>query len=268
MPDTPDLMYAVVANEGDDTLRRFPHHKEGTDQHTHESVDVRLLNEALVGARSEAASTPDRILEMGIRHLEHHAESLGMSMLSDRADLKVSEASLYDQLRVICSDFEAKFEDMRWYDRPWIVDIDDEGFVVARKEDGRYYKYDYTEGEDGYTFSDPVQVKKVWQPVGTSKDDDNYEGADAPEADLLERIAHVVREAIGSGQILTEEKAKELFQFYVSSMEESNDDDNESSPVDGEPTGEGGTAEADHGSEGADGGDGVPADGAPAGDGV
>lgn len=263
MPDTPDLMYAVVANEGDDTLRRFPHHKEGTDQHTHDSVDVRLLNEALVGARSEAASTPDRILEMGIRHLEHHAESLGMSMLSDRADLKVAEASLYDQLRVICSDFEAKFEDMRWYDRPWIVDIDDEGFVVARKEDGRYYKYDYTEGEDGYTFSDPVQVKKVWQPVGTSE-------GDVPEADLLERISQTVKDAVGT-DLLTEEKAKELFQHYASSMEESNDegtDDEPTPPVDGAPEDAGGTAEADDGSEGADGASGVPADGAPEGNGV
>ena len=174
-----NVEYAVVMGDGDDTLRRFPHHNTSEGGHTHESVDMRELHESLLRARNEAKTTPTRILEAGIRHLEHHAEALGFSVLTDRQDLSVEESSILDMIDKIYADFEAAYGNLTWWDRPWIVDILD-GSVIARHNDCRYYRHPYTmeDGKCVFVDDDKVEVKRVWEDA---TDDDASEDDEPPQ---------------------------------------------------------------------------------------
>ena len=170
-----NVHFAVVAQDGGDIIRRFPHHQEGTTDHTHESVDTRLLREGLLRARNAGRETPDGVTEAGIKHLEYHAEKLGMSIFTDRADLREETSYLYDLIDQIIHDFESKFRELgyTWWDIPWIVDIYDE-YVVARHNDCRYYKYGYSKNSDGVCefADDGVRVEKQYVEVGEDDDVD------------------------------------------------------------------------------------------------
>lgn len=247
-----NISYAVVAENGTDTIRRFPHHKEGTEVHTHESVDLRLLVEGLLSARAAGRDAPDEAVERGIAHLESHATALGFSALTDRADI---QEDIWDELRQISYDFENMCDaaGMGWWDRPYIVDYYDT-YVVARGCDCRYYMYTYTKKDSKYEFGDPVEVEKKWVTVGGEGDDTDESAIEA----AAERLIAHFDEAMHKRK---KNKAKEGEEDGSTTAEPA---------ADGEPTpqaaeGSGGSGEGEDGAAGGEGGD-DGADGAGGGD--
>tara|TARA_R110000824_G_scaffold30868_5_gene101018 strand:- start:310 stop:1098 length:789 start_codon:yes stop_codon:yes gene_type:complete len=172
--DRSDLRYAVVVRNQNDTLRRLPHHSDGVQEngHTHESVDIRLLTEAILSAKAGVEGIDKSIGERALRHLEKHAVAVGLGVLIERSD--ISEAGIEadcDRIARIKNDFDWHFlnEGVSWWDIPWLVDTFDY-YVVARHSDKRYYEYTMTEIDNKFIFEKSHEVRKVYQHVTAAEE--------------------------------------------------------------------------------------------------
>ena len=170
--DLPDVVYAAGGH--------FPHHNETVARgHSNASVNRTELLTALVLVESADIEMSPHARYRAKTHLAAHARGLSINLVTEADD-----ESTFDRESRVMNDFHDQFGSMFSFDSPWVVDIWDT-FVIARESNGRYQRYDLAEENNSFTFSNPVEVRKAWNPVG---DGATTEGATHTETSVIKQL--------------------------------------------------------------------------------